>query len=285
VTSRSNGLVLAHQMPEETPPAALLWDVLVQAMQHPAAGAPHRPTELQVRPDDRWEALRPHLEEVGVGLAVAGGLDRMEAVFNEMCAHVCAKPRPGLLDMPGVTPEQVAGFYGAAAFFFQEAPWKKVGYEVAIQVECAKYQSGPWYTVLMGQSGLTTGLALYEDLGALRRLWTGDRADEDHARRAVATTVTFGEAWDIPVADLEAAQRHGWPVARPDAYPEVFRKERGLALRPPLAWELELVEGCLRAVPEFVAWHQQDDPAREEMTVPVASGPLRLALAWVGEEG
>jgi hypothetical protein len=93
-------------MPEEAPPAALLWDTLVQAMQHPAAGEPHRPTELQVRADDRWEALRRHLEEIGVGLAVAGGLDQTEAVFNEMCAHLCGKPRPGLLDMPGVTPHR-----------------------------------------------------------------------------------------------------------------------------------------------------------------------------------
>ena len=38
----------------------------------------------------------------------------------------------------------------------------------------------------------------------------------------MATSVTFGEAWDIPVADLEAAQRCGWQLARPDAYPEVF---------------------------------------------------------------
>ena len=124
----------------------------------------------------------------------------------------------------------------------------------------------------MGQSGLTTGLALYEDLEALRRLGAGERADEDNARQTVGTSVTFGEAWDIPVADLEAAKQHHWPVARPDAYPEVFRKERGLSLRPPLAWELELMEGCLRAVPEFVARHPQGDPTREEMTVPVASG-------------
>jgi hypothetical protein len=45
----------------------------------------------------------------------------------------------------------------------------------------------------------------------------------------VVTTVTFGEEWAIPVADLEAAKRHGWRVARPDAYPEVFHKERGLS--------------------------------------------------------
>jgi tetratricopeptide (TPR) repeat protein len=285
VTSRSNDLVLAHEMSEEPPSAALLWDTLVQAMQYPAAGTPHRPTELQVRADEPWEALRPHLDDIGVGQALTEELDQMEAVFRGMCEHVCGKPKPGLLDMPGVTPAQVGSFHEAAAFFFQQAPWKKVGYEAAIQVECDKFQSGPWYAVLMGQSGLTTGLALYEDLKALRRMWAGDRGDEDNARQSVATTVTFGEEWDIPVADLEAAKKHGWPVARADAYPEVFHKERGLSLRPPLAWELELMEGCLRAAPEFLNRHRQGDPAREEMTVPVASGELKLALSWVVEEG
>jgi hypothetical protein len=285
VTSRSNDLVLAHEMAEETPPAALLWDVLVQAMQNPAAGTPHRPTELQVRADERWEALRPHLEEIGMGLAVAGELDQKEVVFNGMCEQVCGKPRPGLLDMPGVTPQQAGSFYQAAAFFFRQAPWKKAGYEAAIQVECDRFESGPWYAVLMGQSGMTLGLALYEDLGTLRRMWAGERADEDNARQSVATTVTFEEEWDVPVADLEAAKRYGWEVARPDAYPEVFHKERGLSMRRPLAWELELMEGCLRAVPDFMTRRRQDDPAREEMTVPVASGPLKLTLSWVVDEG
>jgi tetratricopeptide (TPR) repeat protein len=284
VTSCSNELVLAHQMPEAAPGAALLWDTLVQAMQHPAAGEPHRPTLLQVRPDERWESLQPHLDEIGVGLVVTEELDQIEEVFNEMCAHVGGQPKPGLLDMPGVTPEQVASFYEAAAFFFRQAPWKKVGYEAAIQVECDKFQSGPWYAVLMGQSGLTTGLALYEDLKALRRMWAGDRDDEDHARRTVGTSVTFGEEWDIPVADLEAAKQYGWQVARPDAYPSVFHKERGLSLRPPLAWELELMESCLRAVPDFVNRRQQDDTAREDMAVSVGSGPLKLVLSWVTED-
>ena len=285
VTSRSNDLVLAHEMVEEMPAAALLWDTLVQAMQYPAAGEPHRPTELQVRADERWEALKAHLDDIGVSLAPTEELDQMEVVFQGMCERICGKPQTGLLDMPGVTPDQVASFYAAAASFFQKAPWKKVGYEAAIRVECDKFQSGPWYAVLMGQSGLTTGLALYEDLEALQRMWSGERADEDNARQSVVTTVTFGEEWDIPVADLEAAKRYGWQVARPDAYPEVFHKERGLSLRPPLAWELELMEGCLRAVPDFVSRRKQDDPIKEEMTVPVAAGQLKLVLSWVVEAG
>lgn len=284
VTSRSNDLVLAHQIQEETPTAAMLWDVLLKSMQYPAAGEPHRPTELQVRADECWVSLRSHLDEIGVGLTVAEELDQMEVVFTEMCDQVCDRPEPGLLDMPGVTPAQVGSFYEAAADFFRHAPWKKVGYEAAIRIECDRFQSGPWYAVLMGQSGLTMGLALYEDLSVLQRMWGGDRDDEDNARQSVATTVTFGEAWDIPVADLDAAKKHGWLVARPDAYPAIFHKERGLSLRPPLAWELELMEACLRAVPEFVARVKQDEPAKEEITVVMASGPLTLVLSWVVED-
>jgi tetratricopeptide (TPR) repeat protein len=283
VTCRSNDLVLAHEMAEEAPTAALLWDSLVKAMQYPAAGTPHRPSELQVRADERWESLRPHLDDIGVSLVVSEQLDQLDGIFEEMLAHVGAKREPGLLDMPGVTPEQVASFYEAAAFFFQQAPWKKVGYEAAIKIECDRFQSGPWYAVLMGQSGLVIGLALYEDLEALRRMWAGG-GDEESARRSVANTVSFGEEWDIPVADLEAAKRHGWQVAREDAYPQVFHKERGMSVRRPLAWELELMEGCLRVVPEFVSRRKQDDPTKEEFTVPVASGPLKPALSWVVED-
>ena len=57
-----------------------------------------------------------------------------------------------------------------------------------------------------------------------------------------------------------------------------------MAFRPPLAWELELMEGCLRAIPEFVKRHQQDDPAVEEITVPTASGELHLTLSWVTDQ-
>jgi hypothetical protein len=53
----------------------LLWDTLVQAMQNPSAGEPHRPTQLQVRADERWQSLQPHFEEVGKPVRYLVGLD------------------------------------------------------------------------------------------------------------------------------------------------------------------------------------------------------------------
>src|SRR5437660_7036946 len=63
------------------------------------------------------------------------------------------------------------------------------------------------------------------DLEALRKMWSSD-PDEEEARQMVATSVTFGEAWTVPVADLDAARRYGWKVAQPDAYPEVIHQEQ-----------------------------------------------------------
>ena len=285
VTSRTNDLVLAQTVLEEPPIPAALWDTLVQAMQYPAAGLPHRPTEIQVPSDERWASLKPHIEEIGVQLAAPGVLQHLDMLFQNLSEHLAGKSPPSLLDMPGVTPEQVGSFYEAAANFYQQSPWKKVGYETAIQVECGKYHGGPWYAVLMGQSGLTTGLAVYEDLNALQKLWERPVSYQDNARESVATSVMFGEDVDIPWPDLQAAQRHGWKVARPDAYPWIIHKERGLAYRPPLAWELELMEACLRTIPEFVQRRPQDDPTRDEMKVQLPSGELTLVLSWVQELG
>jgi hypothetical protein len=136
----------------------------------------------------------------------------------------------------------------------------------------------------MGQSGLTLGVALYEDLDLLRRLWAGDLSDKENARRTVALTVTFDPDRQIPMADLLAGREHGWEVAGPEAYPSVFRKEPGLSLRPPLAWELELLEGCLRAIPGSIAEHRPGDTRPHRISVPVASGEVPLVLSWV-EDG
>jgi hypothetical protein len=40
------------------------------------------------------------------------------------------------------------------------------------------------------------------------------------------------------------------------------RRAAGLSLCPPLAWELELMGRCLRAIPEFVTRHPQGGTRR-----------------------
>ena len=176
-------------------------------------------------------------------------------------------------------PVQVGGFYAAAAEFYRRRPWQRVPGDTLIKVECDKFQSGPWYAVVMGQSGVQQGVAVYEDLAALQGMITGGRSEEENSRGMSALSLMFSEAFEIPVRDLDAAERHGWPVAGPEAYPLVIRINPGLATRPPLVWELELLEGCLRAIPEFLA----EKKAVLVKTVAAASAKLTVRLSWVGK--
>ena len=283
VSSRTRDLVLAHALTEEAPSPEELWDIVAGAMERPAAGDPHRPSELQVRPGRHWESLAGHFEAIGVVCSPSEVLDQVDYLFDDLSRHMAGVDPPGLLDMPGVTPEQVGRFFEAAAEFYRRAPWRSLGYEAVIRVECDRYQSGPWFAVLMGQSGLTLGLALYEDLALLRRMWAGKLSDEEGARQTVALTVTFDDDAAISEADLEAIEQHRWTIASPEAYPSLFRKERGLSMRPPLSWEIDLMDACLRVLPDFVSRRSPDDPTRELVPVPGASSPLELGLGWIEE--
>jgi len=83
--------------------------------------------------------------------------------------------------MPGVTPAQVASFYEAAAFFFQKAPWKRVGYEAAIRHVGG--EDPQWPAVFLDVSRM---LAVPTDLDKLlvRIAEIGERAGARRARRA-----------------------------------------------------------------------------------------------------
>ena len=215
VVSRNDELILAQDIVEQAPTSAVLWDKLVKAMEKPAMGEPHRPSELQVRASELWDDLEPHLDDVGIQRSVPGKLDLMDEIVAQLITHVCGRPpAPGMLEMPGVTESQVADFFHAAADFYRAAPWQRVASEETIKVECDAFESGPWYAAIIGQLGMTPGFALYEDLEALLRMREGDSDDEQNARDTVALSVTFGDQTETPVPDLEAALKHGFEAGR-----------------------------------------------------------------------
>jgi hypothetical protein len=278
------GQVMGNDTTAEKPSTGQLWDLLARTMRQPLMAQPHRPKAIHYPADRPWQELQSHWQEVDVRFEPQPALQGIDQVFPVLVEQMAGKQMPGLLDAPGVTPEMARQFYDAAAYYYREAPWRHVGYESAIEVQCTKYHSGPWYAVVMGLSGMTLGLALYSSLKLLRRLWADDLSDEENARLTVGTSMTYGDRTTLPIADLEASQQYAWPVARSDAYPSIFHKERGMSMRPPLAWELELMEACLRAIPAFVRRRNQEDTTPEEVTVSTGSGQLTLRLAWVGEE-
>jgi hypothetical protein len=280
--SASEGTVLSFEVLEQAPDAERAWEVLARALRKPLAGEPHRPTEVRFGNEEWTDALEGPLEDLNVVAGTGAQAEELDELFAQVGGMLSAGPRQtGLLDMPGVTPEAVASFFDAAAVYYERAPWRKVG-ERAIRVECDRFESGPWYAVMMGQAGMTAGLVLYDDLETLARIQQGDLPQEESAAMTAALAVVYGTADELTEADQEAARRHRWRVAARDAYPSVYRLDPGMNMRPPLAWELELMEGCLRALPEF-ARKKTRRHGTTPVTVPVAGGELTLVLSWAEE--
>lgn len=281
VANIGQDLILANDLTLDQPAEDWLWTSLAQAIGQPAAGDPHRPGVIQVGSQICCEALEPHLEAAGIECLVCERLDELDLIFEDLIRHLSeGDPMPALVEVPGLDPLQVGSFFEAAAEFYRRKPWRDVPGDVPIQVECSKFESGTWYAVVMGQSGVTLGLAMYEDAEVLGRLLAGEVSDEEHARRTSALSFSFGEEFELAPRDLDAAEQNAWPVAGPEAYPCAMRVKPGAAVRPPLAWELELLEGCLRAIPDFLT----EEATSQRKTVPVTSGELELRLSWL-EEG
>jgi tetratricopeptide (TPR) repeat protein len=223
VVSRADDLVLAHRVSPERPPAKWLWETVVQAIRQPAIGEPHRPGAIEVGSAEQSAALRPYLDRVGIECVALEELEHINSAFDSMAQHLASQGGPpSIIDSPGMRPEQVGSFHAAAADFYRRKPWQRVQGDTLIKIECDKFQSGPWYAVVMGQSGVQQGLAIYDDLAALQRVITGNASEEENARGMSALSMMFSEAFEISTRDLDAADKRGWPVAGPEAYPLVL---------------------------------------------------------------
>ena len=274
VSSRTDDLLLKHDLPANEPSADWLWNTIVKAMADPAVGAPRRPGLLQVRSETDANLLRPHLKLFNIDCVVCDDLDQLDSAFAGLVEQLHGGRMSALVDMPGLSPEQLATYYEAAAYFYRQAPWRALD-DVPIQIDCDKFDSGPWYAVVLGPAGETLGLMLYEDLDLLRQLDNGELSLDESSRIASAISVIFDQKHDLAFDDLDAIEKHGWSVAGPDAYPLAIRLSPGRAIRSLLAWELELVEACLRAIPHFA---EAKPPGTKTIKIKAAGDELILRM-------
>ncbi len=276
VASGNRDLILAQRVGLHEPLEQLLWEAVLTALLSPAVGSPHLPGKIEVTGLEFRDLLDQRLGPLGVSCVFEPRLDRLDFIYSELAAGLAAsEPMPALLDTPGVTPAQVAGFFDAAAGFYRQQPWRRVFGDKPIAIRCEHFQTSQWYGVVMGQSGMTLGLALYEDLDVLRAVL---RQEEGVDRRHAGLSIMYGEPFEIAVRDLDAAEKHDWPIAAPEGYPIIVRMNPGMAIRPPLGWELELAEACLRAIPCFV---NREVRTAARMMVPTAGGDLDLDVSWL----
>ena len=77
-----DGSTLADSKVEGRPTVNDMATLLATAMRHPSTGKAHRPRRIHVRGHPQWKELFPHLEELGIEVAVHRELPRVQEAYK-----------------------------------------------------------------------------------------------------------------------------------------------------------------------------------------------------------
>ena len=273
VASRTRDRVLVPEVGAERPDARQLMAMILRAMRQESL----RPARVELADATLLETIAEGLEPAGVAAAAAAGglpaIDRM----SEALADATDEPdtlRP-LSGVPGVTEAMQRSLYAAAADFFRARPWRAVPPDSVIDIREPGPEGRLVQVVVMGQSGVQQGLAIYDDPDTLAAALAGD---EEGVARGTSLAVMFGEAFEIHAADHDRIERCGFEVAGPEAWPLVIRLNPGFATRPPLAWEVKLITACLGDLPAFLKAVPR--PGRSGAAATPWAAPSGQHLSW-----
>lgn len=256
VLDLDNGLIRGYDL-REAPyddPQQLL-TVLARAMlQTPGnADGKFRPARIYFTDPAVAEMATEPLGKMGIYAAARKAPKAVQEVLTHFETFMRgAPPIPSLLDTPGATKKLAHELFAAAAAYYRRAPWRTISDSHPIAVS---YPEGATarYAVVMGNAGEAFGLAVYDSVAELARIYSGVEMAADPDLEWL--TIMFGPEQETPLADLADIEKYGWPVAGQSAYPFiVVARADGEAGRPD-ADDMTWLAAALRALPDFVEGH------------------------------
>lgn len=284
------GPILLTDIAQALPSADEMLAALVKAMHTPAgsAGPPRRPQRVEVEEGELARNLAFALEKLAIACEQAP-LHLLDETVLDLETHLRGRePIAGLLASPDMTVDQVAGFFSAAALYYQEAPWRWLSDSEPIAVRYPP-TARERYAVLMGNAGIEYGLAVYGSWSVLQAVYAGRRPES--VKPGVRwLAVMYDDITAVPFDDLDGLESYGWSIAGEDAYPIPLILSVKDAVRRPGPQELGVLEVLLRAIPVFVRDHLlvsagKPRPVETTLDVPVAAGLAQVHLCFPATPG
>ncbi len=257
--------VIAQTIRPERATLTDMWSVVADAMLRPMSGSSRRPEAIEVLDDEWARFFRARCEPLSIDVRIVPTMPSLDAWMKKLAERSGERGPPAVSDIPGFTVERGASLFEAAAAFHRAAPWRTIPADQLFRFQLVAAPGALWYGVVMGQSGLERGLALYPSLEDLRSLLSGRVRTPRDARRVTALSFMYGEAHEAAFNDLDLVERHAWPVAAPEAHPLMLRLNNGKPTTAGLD-ELMIVDGALRLFAD-----ERRRPGKE---------PVRIALAF-----
>ena len=276
-------LVYQASAEPEAPNAKRLLDVLQKAMQEPLAGAePHRPRMVQFE-QKRWvDALRKDLAALYIGVETAERPESAQLLVDSFLKQMAGEgpTAVSLMEIDGITPELLGGFFAAAAEFYEAEPWDLFGEELlGVHV----FPDRQRFAIVMGGGGMEYGLAAFRQLEDYLLQFE----EVDNPLEAVPATgaegLTFGPPSELALADVEAIEQYGWPVAGPEAYPCPINIDRSGQSHALTVTDLRWYEAAMRALTQLSQAHPDldlPDEADETFEVAVHAGTRKVQITY-----
>jgi len=104
VVALPRGNPLVCMLVEYTPNVNDLADLLADAMRRPMTDSAHRPRQILLRGNPRWEELFPHLKQLGIEVSIQNELPNVENVYEDFLRQLRrARSNPLILYTPSPT--------------------------------------------------------------------------------------------------------------------------------------------------------------------------------------
>ena len=288
VLDLDHGFIANQDISQAPPTASAVEAILAKAMNQPARGSgkPRRPAVVRFADPVLAQALAPGLARVSVAGEV-GPLPELDEALPRLEDEIRGRPEaPGLLSVPGATPQSVGGLFAAAAAYYRAAPWIQLNNGQTFALQIPARGGATWIASVMGNGGVEYGLGVYKSWAAFEKIYLG--ADDPRELMAGHLALFYGGPELLPFDDYEALQRQGWEVAGPQAYALSLVIEAAEGLRRPDAAELRWLEAALRAVPLLVRDHLRPDgqgeyqPFETTLVVATAAGEVAVRATYPG---
>ena len=288
VLDLNHGTLTNQEVFQAAPAALAVEAILAKAMNQPkrGSGKPRRPAVVRFADPVLAEALAPGLARVSVAGEI-GPLPELEEALHLLEDEIRGRPEaPGLLSVPGATPQSVGGLFAAAANFYRAAPWIQLNNGQTFALQIPARGGATWIASVMGNGGVEYGLGVYKSWAAFEKVYLG--ADDPRELMTGHLALFYGGPELLPFDDLDAFQQHGWEVAGPQAYSLSLVIEAADELRRPDAAELRWLEAALHAVPLLVRDRLQPDrqgdyqPFETTLAVPTAAGEIAVRATYPG---
>jgi len=235
------------------------------------------PGKIQVKDASAMDALRAPLAELGITVELRDTLPAVKGLIEylEDQTGFDGPGDPGLMSVRGMTIERIAAFADAAAAFYKAKPWKFEWGDTLYAVTPQPIERGFQLASLMGGMGEVFGIGFMSSLEQVDAM--NDPTDFWAALKTKVWSVSFDPIQKIPLDDADLWLDHDLPLAKPDAYPVLLARGRGLKGYRPKPKTLTFVEGVLRAYATIT--DKDFDTESWTRDVQTFDGPLTLRFS------